>query len=270
MKKICFFLIICICSISAFSQKTKEDYFGFKKDGSPENDVAKAAYFMQRVIENDTTIVCRYYQADGPLIRWETFYDTTLQIPNGRFGWYNKKGDLDSTGFCYRGKKDQEWVYGYDKKRKPLLTEQYHKGILLKRINYKTRKVFANGIETDLQEPNLTVTKTDAMALFNDKPATYIDGGIPGWMDYLANNIQTPTRFIGISGPNSQGQVGVEFNISTNGKTADLFIYHSTEWSVDMEALRVIKNSSPWNPSLKGGVAVKYPERQMLTFVVKP
>jgi hypothetical protein len=270
MKKILLFLFICICSVSAYSQKSREDYFGFKKDGSPENDVSKAAYFLQRIIENDTTIVCRYYQAEGPLIRWETFYDSTLTIPNGRFAWYNKKGDLDSTGFCFRGKKDQEWDYGYDKKGKPLLTEQYQKGILLQRVNYKTKKVFANGVETDLQEPVHSDVKSGAMTLLNDKPATYIDGGIPGWLDYLANNLKTPKRFIGISGPDSQGQVGVEFYILPNGKTDQLFIYHSAEWSADMEALRVIQNSPPWDPSLKGGFATKYKEKQMLTFVVKP
>ncbi|MDE3253822.1 MAG: energy transducer TonB [Bacteroidota bacterium] len=270
MKKASFFPILCFCAVAAFSQKPKEDYFGFKKDGTPENDVSKAAYFLQRVMENDTTIICRYYQAEGPLIRWETFYDTTLQIPNGRFAWYNKKGDLDSTGYCYRGKKDRTWIYGYDKKGKPLLTEKYQKGILLQRINYKTRKVFANGIETDLQDPVITQEKTGAMTLVNDKPATYVAGGIPGWMDYLANSIQTPARFIGIAGPNSEGRVGVEFYISTNGKTNDLFIYHSTEWSVDMEAMRVIRNSPPWNPALKAGVLVTYPQKQMLTFVVKP
>lgn len=270
MKNLFFLLLIFTCATQAFSQKSREDYFGFKKDGSPEKDVSKAAYFLQRVVENDTTIVCRYYQAEGPLIRWETFYDTTLSIPNGLFAWYNKKGDLDSTGFCFRGRKDQEWVYGYDKKRKPLLTEQYHKGILQQRINYKTRKIFANGIETDLQEPVPAEPKSVGMSLLNDKPATYLDGGIPGWLDYLANNLQTPARFIGISGPNSQGQVGVEFYILPNGKTGNFFIYHSAEWSADREALRVIRNSPPWNPSIKSGLVTRYQERQLLTFVVKP
>lgn len=51
---------------------------------------------MLKVKENDTTYVCRYYQAKGPLIRWETYKNEALSIANGTFAWYNISGNIDS------------------------------------------------------------------------------------------------------------------------------------------------------------------------------
>ncbi len=39
------------------------------------------------------------------MIRCETYRDNELQIPHGRFAWYNNSGHIDSTGLVSFGKK---------------------------------------------------------------------------------------------------------------------------------------------------------------------
>jgi hypothetical protein len=81
----------------AFSQKQEDGIFYLMKiDWSATKNIDKAAYFMQVIQENDSTYICRFYNKYGPMIRQETFLDSALSIPNGRFCWYDAKGNLDS------------------------------------------------------------------------------------------------------------------------------------------------------------------------------
>ena len=71
-----------------------------------------------------------------------------------------------------------------------------------------------------------------------------------------------------IAGPNSDGYVGVSFEINTMGKVNKIFLYHSAEWSADNEAIRLLNNSPIWNPAEKNGLPAEYNFRQKLTFRV--
>lgn len=132
-----FFFVIAVSS----SAQTSDQFMLYKKDWSLAADINSAAYFMHRVVDNDTTYTCRYYQKNGPLVKLETYYDSNLSIPNGLFAWYNYRGYLDSTGFVFRGKKDKTWRYGFNADGKASMVEEFSSGILVKRIDIKAKTV---------------------------------------------------------------------------------------------------------------------------------
>lgn len=256
-------IIIIFSFISTFLEaQTNGKFFLFNKDWSSMQDFDKATYFMQQVKENDTTFTCRYYQKNGPMVKWETYLDSNMTIPNGLFAWYNKRGDLDSIGYTNRGRKNLTWQYGFKPDGAVITAEEYQDGRLVKRINYKTKIIsYPSGNEEKLEDPK--ENKNDVF-----KKAEFIDGGIDGWVKYVTENLKTPERYISIAGPNSDGYVGVSFEINKMGKVNKIFLYHSAEWSADNEAIRLLNNSPIWIPAEKNGVPTEYNFRQKLIFRV--
>ncbi len=257
-------VILCTFYSIASAQNSAELFYIFNKDWSPAKDLKSATYFMQTKIENDTIYTCMYYQKNGPMVKWETFKDKNLQTPNGIFAWYNSRGDLDSSGMYLNGQKDQLWKLGFNYNGEPKITELYENGIFIKKTNYETKKVtLANGAEEQLLESMPKVSSS-----LKDIPAKYPNGDIPGWLNYISANLKTPDRFVLISGPRSSGKVGVEFKIDTLGKVESIFIFKSREWSVDSEAVRIIKAGGNWIPAEEDGIKTSYRHRQKITFQV--
>lgn len=252
-----------ILAVSCLSAQTNGKFLLFNKDWSPVQDFNTATYFMQQIKEDDTTFTCRYYQKNGPMVMWETYLDSNMTIPNGRFAWYNKRGDLDSSGFTKKGRKNQTWKYGFKTDGSTILSEEYNDGRLVKRVNHKTKIItYPSGAEEKLVDSD--ENKNEVV-----KSAEFIDGGINGWVKYVTENLKTPNRYISIAGPNTSGYVGVDFQISKEGKVNNIFLYHSAEWSADNEAIRVLYNSPNWKPAEKNGEPVIYQFRQKLTFRVE-
>ncbi|TAH07041.1 MAG: hypothetical protein EAZ13_07390 [Sphingobacteriia bacterium] len=246
----------------AFSQNSKEDFYVYTKDWSPAKNLVAATFIMHQIAENDTTYIKRYYQKNGPLIFWETYYDKDCTIPDGLFAWYNTKGDLDSTGNCYRGKKTGLWKYGFDKKNRPFIVEEYAKGKLIKRMDFKVMKIFfPNGIEEILDTSS---SKSSAV-----KPPEFENGGINGWVNYLSNNLKTPNRFMSLTKSGIMTSAFVEFEINTDGKIKDLLFYHSLEWSADLEVIRVLRASPRWIPAEIDGKLIQYAYGQQISFSIK-
>ena len=250
------------CSVSVSAQY-EGDLYAYKKDWTAEADLFKAMFIMNLVKENDTSYVCRYYRKNGPMIKWETYRDSLLEIPNGRFAWYNAKGKADSAGFVYNGKKDKDWFYYFSAEGHPFMIEElYNKGQLLQRTDYRTNTItYANGKTEPIQpyifSPADTLTK---------KTATF-PNGLKGWTKYLEKNLSTPERFRSLFARDTKAPVLISFTVDTSGTTTNIFIHESFEWSVDMEAIRVIKASPPWNPSSINGEKVIYRHKQSITFV---
>jgi len=257
-------IILCAFYTISSAQNNNDLFYVFNKDWTAAKDFNNATYFMQTKIENDSTYTCMYYQKNGPMIKWETYKDKNLQILNGLFAWYGSNGNLDSSGIYINGQKDKLWKLGFDDKAQPKITELYENGVLVKKTNYKTKRVILpNGAEEQLIEPR-------DKSINNNKiiPAKYPNGDIAGWIDYISANLKTPERFVSISGPQTSGTVGVEFVIDSTGKVASVFIYKSREWSVDAEAIRLIKAGGNWIPAEIDGKKESYTHSQKLTFQV--
>ena len=95
MKQISLYVLLAFQANIAFSQNEKTPllYF-YKNDWSAANNMDSATYFMHKIRESDTSYVCRYYQKTGPLVRWETYKDSSLKNPHGIWAWYNGNGDI--------------------------------------------------------------------------------------------------------------------------------------------------------------------------------
>lgn len=256
-------LLFLLLSSTCFSQKSNEAFFAIKEDWSPINDMSRATYFMHRVKENDSTYVCRYYHKNGPMVRCETYKDENLEMPNGRFAWYNSLGNLDSTGMVSNGKKDGYWEF-----RKKDGTKEievlFEKGKRIWIKNFQTKMISYTDGRPD--EPlGDSLSKKENVS--ENKPAEF-KGGLNGWARYLEKNLRTPDRFKSIATDGTRGRVVVCFTVDENGGVSDLYIDHSVEWSVDMETLRVFRESPRWVPALQNGKPVIYRHKQSITHVV--
>ncbi len=262
-----FCILLCLITFEAFTQNDGLLYL-FKKDWSPAKNIDQATYFMHVEKENDTVYTCRYYNKAGPMIKWETYSDSGLEKPNGIFAWYNAKGRLDSSGMVNNGRKDKDWFYNYDDSLRAQVKEYYENGHFISRTNYLTKTItLPDGKTEPLDKPQPKDSVGDKTFTVTQVAAEF-EGGLKGWMAYLSNNLKTPDRFISLSRPGTKATVGIDFYVNKEGFISGVFIHHSYEWSVDTEAMRVVKTSPRWKPAVQNGKNVIYRHRQSITFSV--
>ena len=268
LKSRCIFSLLFLFSgLTAISQKNKEAFFAFREDWSPINNINIATYFMHRVKENDTTYVCRFYRTLGPMVKSETYKDENLEIPHGRFTWYNQLGNIDSNGMVYNGKKDGYWEF-----RKPTgdmaMSILFDKGKRVWTKNFISNTTsFADGRIEDHTAKNNRDSLAEATIEADQRPAEF-KGGVQGWLRYLEKNLRTPERFKNVVGSGGMGKVIVSFTIDKEGRVYDTYIDHSVEWSVDMETIRVLRESPRWTPAYQNGKPVHYRHKQSITHTV--
>lgn len=250
------FLLCCIFTASTcFCQTTDGLIYLYKKDGSPAKDIKESSYFMHVVVQNDSTYICRYYNTNGPMIRQESFKDSNLTIPNGRFCWYNNKGAFDSGGYVKNGRKDGWWEYKRSNTQTDIVT--YDNGVVVKTETYLYDKDGKRIDEDTTKEDTTTHIQIEAK----------YKNGAADWTEYCQQNLNTPARLQNVlrSGKHT---VIVCFLINKQGKTDDIYLYQSCEWSGDAEVLRLIADSPTWQPATRDGLPVFYRQRQTLTYQV--
>jgi len=264
-------VLFCLCIFSSNNFGQSDAFVEYyKKDWSPAKDFDQATYFMHAVKENDSTYICRYYRKTGPMVKWETYKDPKLEIPNGRFAWYNAKGKLDSMGMVVNGKKDRNWYYGLDDSMHAKVEEYFEDCRFQVRKNYVTRTVtYKDGssksfAELEKEEAEQKKKETKEFTVVQS-PADF-EGGIAAWSSYLSKNLVTPERLLNLTTRSTRAVVGVLFIVDKEGNTGDVFIHKSYEWSADMEAIRVIKSAPKWTPALQNGKKVIYRHRQNITY----
>jgi len=258
MRKILLLSYFCIITASTcLAQTIDGTFYLYKKDGGPANDIKEASYFNHVMKLNDTTYICRYYNAAGPMIRQESFKDSNLTIASGRFCWYNNQGMLDSTGLVQDGRKDGWWEYKISSTQTDVVT--YDNGIITKKsTNFydKYGKLINNArdaIQTD------TTRHIQIQAKFGN--------GDRDWATYCQLHLVTPARLQNVL-PTGKHTVTVCFLINKEGYTRDIYLYQSCEWSGDAEVMRLIADSPKWQPAVQDGRTVLYRQRQSLTYHV--
>jgi protein TonB len=235
-------------------------FYAFNKDWSNAKNLNSAPFFMASQKINDTLYTCRYYNKYGPMINFESYRDSSLEIPNGLFAWYNTEGHLDSIGEVNNGKKIGEWSYKFSDSGTVLLKGFYEYGKLKKTINYQSKQViFPNGnIE------NLTEDIEDS----TDRHKAEFPGGISNWTHYLEKNLVTPERLLNTAKPYGKHTVVVGFSINKVGEISDISIVKSCEWDADREVIRIIKEGPKWIPATIKGNPVVYRHQQSITFII--
>lgn len=236
--------------LAARSQSNKAmepAYYVFDKSGKP-CKMEDAIYFGCFQKLSDTAWQWKYYNYSGPLISVETYRDEQMTIPNGYFAYFDVEGTVDSSGFTLNGKRDKTWYYFTDSLT-VWQSEDYNNGLLIER---KNRQRLDEDHETFIRG---NFTKVEREAVFK--------GGDGAWRKYLEKNMKFPDR------ANTLGKTGtiyVNFVVDKDGSTSETFIIQSVEFSLDEEAMRLIKKSPKWEPAIKDGLPIKAWRRQPFTF----
>ena len=87
-----------------------------------------------------------------------------------------------------------------------------------------------------------------------EKMPEFPNGGMPGLMKYLSDNIRYPeaAKVAGI-----QGRVTVQFVVDKDGSVTNVETLRGVDAELDKEAIRVISSMPKWIPGMQKGKAVK-------------
>jgi len=239
-----FLLVVgCFTNLIIAAQKKQSEYFLlYDQNWNPcKADSAKVLVYVQKL--NDSAWQWNYYQFKGPLFHIETSSDENGKTLNGYVAYFNASGKIDSAGYVTHGLKNGKWYY-YEDSIKPQITAEYEMGKLLQKE--RTKKLS----ESDMQlKPG-------------EKEADF-PGGTSKWVKYLQKNLRTPDRAISLR---VNGTVIISFYVNADGELRDPRIVKSVEYSVDQEAIRMIKESPRWEPAIQDGKNVKAYRLQPITF----
>lgn len=224
-------------------QNSGEDFYLLKKDWSIAKNIEESTYFMQAFKQNDTNYTCWYYNKAGSMLRQEVFSDEDFTISNGRFCWYDKNGNLDSTGWVVKGKKNGRWDY-YNDSLKIIKTEAYNNG----HFTGNTENNFPEAKETELINAGFGTSGSDEE-----------------WNAYLEKMIKVPQRFLHTFEPGVYPAT-VSFTVNTEGSVTDIYLLHSCEWSADAELFNAVQKSPGWQAAEKAGNKVATHKEQSVTF----
>lgn len=92
-------------------------------------------------------------------------------------------------------------------------------------------------------------------------------GGQNAWQKFLEQNLD-PTVPARHNAPNGNYTVTVSFMVDENGRVSDVQALNDPGYGTAKEAVRVIKKAVFWMPAIKDGKAVKYRQKQNITFQV--
>lgn len=282
MKKIFFIASLFLCS-SVFAQKNKPKELGFllfDKDGNAVKSLERADMYDALTQVNDTTFVMKQYKKNGPMEWQQTFKDKDCTIPNGRFVWYDKNGNIDSTGIAINGRKDGIWSYythvpysdknGLTNEKDSLLqTKFFDLGKEISKEEYYNDTTENSAIKRSFFKVGKPISE---LTFDNDttgrKPAEYPDG-MKGWRNYLVKNLNSKVGLLIPQYSNlhkSMAVVTTSFLVGKDGSVEDVYISNSSGYPFDNEAARVIQNSGKWIPAYQDGKNVTYRQTQRIIF----
>jgi periplasmic protein TonB len=239
--KIITLLLFLPVSFILHAQKKKEVIHVFDKEWKP-CDPSKAVFMASVTRPDDSTYQWNYYHFTGPILSIESYKDERSEIANGYFAWFDSLGRIDSSGFSLLGRKHGHWHY-YSDKMTIRTTIEYENGKLVK--------------QTDWDSVNKKPKKPD------DKPAEFRSGNLE-WSRYIGRSFKYPewAQKNGFT-----GTVVVGFIIDTTGKILQPHLVKSIEYSMDMEALRVIRAAPAWNPAITDGKKTSAYHRQPIAYM---
>ncbi len=242
-----FFLVFSFGSTAQKNKSSNTSFYLYDADWKPSSqDKAQILGCLEKL--SDTAWQWKYYNYYGPLISVETYKDKEGNLPHGYFAWFDNNGFIDSSGETFEGKKHGTWLYFTDT-LSVWQTEKYNRGVLIERKDSITLR--------------LEREKNDSTYNFPDEKEATFKGGEKGWIKYLQSRLQFPERAqkMGIA-----GRTDIFFMVGSDGSISDIRLYRSVEYSLDEEAIRLIKQSPKWEPAFQNGRNVKAYRRQPITF----
>lgn len=251
------FVPICILFVLAGTSSYAQDKL-YAMDADWEGTELKKAKYLLRVKKiNDTSWQWDSYAILGPLIKSETFKEEEGNIASGAVYFYNKNGRIDSIHNYRNGLAHGEWYYLNDTGRSVRLIN-YSNGI---KVN--ERDLLAEDAE---RKQKGALDSLDKNRGDKDEIESEFPGQNKGWAKYLSKNFNYPERAINNE---IQGEVWIQFVVDTVGNVIEPRICKSVEFSLDEEALRIIRSSPRWEPAVQFGRKVKSYKKQPIIFKLK-
>lgn len=237
MKKLFAIIYLILIAIAATSQRSKKVSFQFWDASGKEVKKEKdALFFSMRQQINDTCWQVENYAMMGPLVSSEQFRDKEAKILNGKSAFMRADGSLDSTGTFTNGKPNGTWLY-FDPTGKLVKEKQYTMGELISTISTESN----NNLDVEAR----------------------FEGGANAWMRYLIQNLRYPQYALSNK---IQGDVKVGFIVDEKGRVRGEMILKSVEFSLDHEALRLIRESPKWVAAMRNGASVTSYAQQGILF----
>lgn len=235
-------LILLSIAVHCQSQK-KESFYVYDSAGEPTK--IETAYFLLRTYQvNDTCWQWDYYKFTGPLVTSEQFKDPKGEQRHGISYHYAENGMMDSSAQFRNGKKHGD---AYRLSSDDFL--------------FKVKYVFDE--DQLLETIDMMKKPEDSGIGYADEKESEFPGKAGKWARYLGNNLQYPARAINA---NIEGEVRVGFLVEKDGNVNGAFIAKSVEYSLDQEAIRIIKSSGKWIPAFQNGRVVKSYKMQPIVF----
>jgi protein TonB len=241
------FLLTSFC-IGLFIARAQDKNQFYALDAQMNQTVLDSSKYILWIHESDSVKwQWDYYYTWGSLVKSTVYADHDGTIKNGRFCIYNSFGNLDSTGVYKDGKKNGSFL-----KFKSITKDSAE---LFRDYEYDNDSLLSfRGISEKKQ-----LNKSDTSVIVDPQ----FPGGPDKWTEYIQHNLQYPQRAID---KKIQGSVMVSFQVDTAGHISECFILHSVEYSLDQEAIRLIKRSGKWIPGQKGSEPVSAFRNQTIHF----
>jgi protein TonB len=240
------FIVTFLMLHNSYAQKKEEQFFVFDQNWKPV--AIEQATYLLRILQTDPkNSLWTFYHLFGPRLREESFQDDAGTIRNGKCLYYHSNGSLDSAGEFSNGVLDKSWFF-YNPEGRCIRKKDYENGILIK--------------DTSFAEPIKDSFMRERLPIPGEIESSF-KGGLRGWMQFLNKNFEYPQRALNRK---IAGTVHLEFIVDATGKVQDPVVKKSVEYSLDEEAIRIIRKSPNWIPASKDGKQLKSYKLQPITF----
>lgn len=242
MKKL-FTLLTLLSWVFIAKSQVKESFYLLDAEGYPTK--AKSAHFLIHKHQiNDTCWQLELYNYMGPMIKSERYRDEEGKEMDGISYHYNKQGLIDSSANFIRGKKNgASWKFSGDS------------------LKYRVKYIYRDDSLKSVIIPDSV--KKDSLIGFGDVKESEYPGGLKAWYQFLSKNLQYPER---AQKAVIQGMVAIRFIVDENGNVVEPVVGRSVEFSIDEEAIRIIRVSGKWEPAYQNGHNVKSYKSQPMNF----
>jgi protein TonB len=231
-------LIIC-CSFFFLTSFAQDKNSFYALDANMNQTVLDSSKYILWIHEKeDKNWQWDYYKTWGPMIKSTSFADHDGTVQKGDFYLYNTNGDIDSTGRYENGKKNGDF-YKY----------HYYEAdstVFIKEYIYENDSL-RNTVKAMISLKQIVFHLPGADSI--DTPA-----GDSSWSEFLSKNLIYPER---ARSKKIEGTVNIFFSITEEGDVKNVYIKKSVEYSLDQEALKIIKDSGKWFPHMKDGIKVR-------------
>jgi protein TonB len=259
MRKIAPVLVLVLAlSHSGVAQAYKNEKVTYLDDSGQPIKEKKARFLHQVVQLEDTLWELNYYFRHGP--RFKSFHcsDPEGHVLNGRYISYTTAGTADTVGHFAGNKRSGIWDI-YTPTGRLAAQQKYEDGLLLWTKDTIQLKQKSDSINAVIKKDSVhtTITKIE---IESDFP-----GGPAAWLKYLNKNLRYPDEAVNNY---IMGMTIIGFIVDKEGHIPEnsIWVARSVEYSIDKEAIRIIRSSPPWTPAMQNGRVVRSYKKQPIVF----